>query len=361
VARRRRGRWFSFLVAAAVVTGLALLPPVQARGKAAAMLAEAVGLGFPRPFAPPVSREEATLDGVTGDLYRPDRPAPAILLVLGAAPRGADDPRAVRLARAIARAGRVVFVPHLVLAEQRFDEGDLDRIARAVVGLDEHPATTGPVTMLGISYGGAFALVAAADPRVAGRLAQVAVFGAYWDLVGVIQAVTTGVSVVGGERIPWEDHPLAGAILEQHAVDLAPEASRAELRAALDGQGDADRLDPPSRAIFDLLSNRDPARTAELAARLAPSAREMLSRFSPSSVKGRLAVPVIAMHSTDDPAVPYGEALRLVRALPEARLVTVSSFRHVDFRTTGAGGWLAAASDLWEAWRFASWLLEAQE
>lgn len=361
MAGRGRRRWIGFLAAAAVVTGLGLLPPVQARGKAAAVLAEAVGISFPRPFAPPVDRERATLDGVTGDLYRPDRPAPAVLLVLGAAPQGPDDPRAVRLARAIARAGRVVFVPDLILAEQRLDPEDLDRIARAVVALDADPGTTGPVVALGISYGGAFALVAAADPRVSGHLAQVAEFGAYWDLVGVIQAVTTGVSTVGGERVPWEGHPLAKAVLEQHAVDLAPEGSRQELRAALDGRADPEDLEPAARAIFDLLTNRDPARTAELAAGLAPEARELLARFSPSSVEDRIEVPVIAMHSTDDPAVPYAEALRLHRALPEARMVTVSSFRHVDFRSAGPGGWGAAASDLWDAWRFASWLLEAQE
>jgi acetyl esterase/lipase len=344
----------------AAVIGLGLLPPVQARGKAVAVLAEAVGASFPRPFAPAVSRVETALDGVTGHLYRLERPAPAVLLVLGAAPQGKDDPRAVRLARALARAGRVVFVPDLTLAEQRFDPEDLDRIVRAVVELDEHPAARGQVTMLGISYGGSFALTAAADPRVGGRLAQVAVFGAYWDLVGVIQAVTTGVSEVDGERVPWEGHPVAKTILERHAVDLAPEGSRSDLGAALEG-GDPAGLDPAARAIYDLLFNRDPARTEELAARLAPEARDVLTRFSPSSVEDRLRVPVIAMHSTDDPAVPYGEALRLAQALPEARLVTVRSFRHVDFRTTGPGGWGSALADLWDAWRFASWLLDVQE
>jgi pimeloyl-ACP methyl ester carboxylesterase len=325
------------------------------------VLVEAVGGSFPRPFAPDVSREDATLDGVTGHLYLPERPSPAILLVLGAAPQGKDDPRAVMLARSLARAGRVVFVPDLVLAEQRFDRVDLDRIARSIVALDEHPAARGPVSVLGISYGGSFALVAAADPRVEGRIAQVATFGAYFDLVGVIQAVTTGTSVVGGEAVPWQGHPLAGEILERYAVELAPPGSREALRAALDGRGDPAFLEPAARGIFDLLSNRDPARTSELAARLAPEARALLDRFSPSSVARRLDVPVAAMHSTDDPAVPYGEALRLDRGLPRARLITVRSFRHVDFRSDGPGGWLSAGADLWDAWRFASWVLDVQE
>jgi pimeloyl-ACP methyl ester carboxylesterase len=343
------------------VTAAAFVPAVQARGKAIAVLAEAVGLSFPRPFAPEVTRRDVTLDGVTGDLYQPDRPSPPILLVLGAAPQGTGDPRAVRLARSLARAGRVVFAPDLTLAERRFEPEDLDRIARAVVALDDHPATTGPVVVLGISYGGSFAMVASADPRVAGRVARIATFGAYWDLVGVIQAVTTGVSIAGGESVAWEGHPLARDILVHHAVELAPAADRAALRSVLEGGGDPSGLAPEARAIFDLLRNRDPGRVEDLAARLAPEAREVLERFSPSSVASGIEARVVAMHSTDDPAVPYGEALRLRRALPGAQLITVRSFRHVDFRAEGGGGWGSALSDLWDAWRFASLVLDPGE
>jgi pimeloyl-ACP methyl ester carboxylesterase len=217
------------------------------------------------------------------------------------------------------------------------------------------------VSLLGISYGGSFALVAATDPRLEGRLAQVAVFGAYWDLVGVIQAVTTGVSVVGDRQIPWDGHPTARQILEEEAVALAPEGSRPGLRAALEGQVDPGSLEPPARALYELLTNRDPARTGELALRLAPGARELLTGFSPASVAGRIRAPVIAMHARGDPAVPFAESLRLARGLPQARVVRVGSFRHVDFQGSGPGGWIDAAGDLWSAWRFAAWLTEAQE
>jgi pimeloyl-ACP methyl ester carboxylesterase len=343
-----------------MVTGLGFLPPVQARAKAVAVLAEAVGLPVPRPFAPTITRRQVTLDGVPGAIYRPERPSPPILLVLGAAPRGNDDPRAVRLARSLARAGRVVFAPDLTLAERRFDPADLDRIATSVVALDEHPGTTGSVVVVGISYGGSFAMVASADPRVRGRVARIAVFGAYWDLVGVIQAVTTGVSIAGGERVPWEGHPLARDILVHHAVELAPTSDRAALRAALERRDPAG-LSLEARAIFELLANEDPARVEELAARLAPEAREVLMAFSPSSVGARIEAPVVAMHSTDDPAVPYGEALRMMEALPRAQVITVRSFRHVDFQADAPGGWASTLADLWDAWRFASLVLDPGE
>jgi hypothetical protein len=346
----------------AVLAGLlGLLPPVRTRGKAAAVLADALGLPFPRPFAAPVRVGEISLDGVRGDLYRPWWPAPPILLLPGAAPQGRDDPRVVRLAGSLARAGRVVFVPELELYDQRFTERDLDRIARAVVGLDEHPATLGGVQMLGISYGGSFGMVAAGDPRVRGRLIQVAVFGAYWDLVGVIQAATTGVSLVEGRRYRWAADPRAEEILHRVALRLVPRRTRPDLRAALEGAGGTRSLPSDARALHALLVNTDPARTFDLATRLDPGDRGVLRRFSPASAEGRIEAPVVAMHSVDDPAVPFGEAVRLTEAAPATRLVVVRLFRHVDLRGGTPGEVLGVMGDLVRAWRFASWVVGAQE
>jgi pimeloyl-ACP methyl ester carboxylesterase len=336
------------------------LPAVQARGKALAVLAEAVGIDFPRPFADDIRRTDVSLDGVTGHLYTPDHPAPAILLLPGAAPLGKDDPRAVRLARALARAGRVVFIPDLILFERRLEIEDLDRIVRSALALSSHPAAEGEVSLLGISYGGSFALVAAADERLRGHLTQVATFGAYWDLVGVIQAVTTGASLVDGVRVPWQGHPMAGAILEEAVTRLGPAESRDQLQAAL-ASGDPNELPQEARAVFELLRNRDPERTRDLAAGLPPGLRELFAAFSPSSVADGIEAPVVAMHSTDDPAVPYGELIRLRINLPETRVVTVSSFRHVDPSTSAPGGWTSLVADAWDAWRFTSWILAAQE
>ncbi|HWC32347.1 MAG TPA: alpha/beta hydrolase [Actinomycetota bacterium] len=343
-----------------VLTGLALLPPVQARAKALAVVVEAIGLPFtPRPFAAPVTRSETTLGGVRGDVYDPGGDAPAILLVHGAALQGKDDPRLVRLAQAVSRARRLVFVPALTLAERRFDAGDIERIVRSGAALAERVGA--PISVLGISYGGSFALIAAADERLEDRLEQVAVFGAYYDLRGVIQAVTAGEALVAGERIPWRGDPQAIEILERHAVQLAPEEAQARLSAALDGAGDSSALPPDARAVYELLSNRDPTRTYELASRLSPTAREILERFSPSSVADRIRVPIVAIHSKDDPAVPYGEALRLVRALPDTPLETLGSFRHVDFELGSPRTWGRAAGDLWSTLRFTTWLLEPAE
>lgn len=342
----------------AALVGIGFLPPVQARGKALVVLLEGIGGRPPRPFAAPALRRTVELDGVTGHLYWPGRPAPAIVLVPGAATRGKDDPRAVRLARALAKAGRVVFVPDLVLTERRFVESDIDRLVRSVLALERSAAVDGGVAYLGISYGGSFAMVAAADPRLEGRLLQVAVFGAYFDLVGVLQAVTTGRSVVAGRSYDWRGPALARRILGESAAELLPPAQRGDLLSALEND-DPDDLPPEARSLYELLVNRDPDRTAELVRELPGELQMLLQRFSPSTVADRIEAPVIAMHSLDDPAVPFAEVIRLHRALPEARIAVVRSFRHVDFGSVGGVG--AALGDVSSAWRFATWLLSAQD
>jgi pimeloyl-ACP methyl ester carboxylesterase len=167
--------------------------------------------------------------------------------------------------------------------------------------------------------------------------------------------------VVDGERHPWAAHPRADEILQRVALRLVAKRTRPELRAALDGSGEGRSLPPDARALHALLLNRDPDRTFELAARLDPSDRGVLRRFSPSSVAGRIEVPVVAMHSVDDPAVPFGEAVRLSRALPGSRLVEVRLFRHVDLRGDSTREVIAVMGDLLRAWRFATWVVGAQE
>jgi pimeloyl-ACP methyl ester carboxylesterase len=355
--RLARGSGYALVV----LGGLSLLPPVQARAKAIAVLVEALGGSFPRPFAADVSRREVQIGGVTGDLYDPGGAAPAVVLVPGAAGRGRDDDRVIRVARALARARRVVFVPDLELFERRFEPVDVDRLVAATEALLADERVSGGVSMLGFSYGGSFALLAAADPRISAQVEQVATFGAYFDMRGVVQALTTGVSLVDGNRYPWDPHPDAARIVRRQATRAVPQSQRVLLRQALDEEIDRSKLPLQARAVVDVLENEDPHRTFELVERLPAETRDLLERFSPATVAGRIETPVLALHSTDDPAVPYGEAVRLAGAMPRARLMTVSVFRHVDFQSASLSDWLSAGDDLFTVWRFVSAMISAQE
>lgn len=357
-AGRARRRSVVGAVVVAVIAAVVLTPPAQARLKALAVGGEALGIALPRPFATDVTRVETHVAGVLGDLYAGEEPAPAMVLLPGATPAGRDDSRAVAVARAVSRAGRTVFVPELALYERRIDDGDLDRIVRAALALPDHPLGEGPPSIVGFSYGGSYGLVAAADPRLEGRLVQVATFGAYWDLVGVLQAATTGTSIVDGQRLEWDGDPRAWDILAEHAVQLAPADQRRALTSVLEDQADPAVLGPDARAIHALLTNDDPERTRVLARRMAPGARRALARFSPSAVADDIDVPLVALHAADDPAVPHAEALRLQCDRADASLLTVELFTHVDFEGVGL---LQAAPDLWRVWRFTGWVLAAQE
>lgn len=341
---------------------------VARRAVAAGVLA-ARALGARVPSRADVVRERAEVGGVPGRLWRPARGGGApVLLALGVTPRGADDPRVVRVADAVARAGHVAFVPRLLLADQRLTEEDVERLVVAIRALGEADSRPRTVTAVGFSFGGSYSLLAAVDPRVRPHLRAVAAFGAYGQLGGVAQAVTTGVTLLDGRQVPWPagaERFGAGtdAILRGHfatilaaRLDVDADGGGRQLRAAFAGQTPPDRLDAPARAAYDLLTNRDPARTARLIARLPPPLPDVLERLSPVNVADRLDCPVVLLHAVDDPTVPYAELLRLRRALPTAEAHAVRYFTHMDFKPSPRQV-VAAARDVTRVWRFASVVL----
>ncbi|WP_158579981.1 hypothetical protein [Geodermatophilus marinus] len=350
-------------VAVAVVTAVlavavfALHPAVTATAKSAFVLDGAFGGPLPRPWAPAVERSERAVAGVVVDRYAPPGGAPPVLLVPGAAPAGRDDERVVSLASSLAAAGREVVVPELRLYAAELDVDDVDRVVRVAAHLCRGG---GGLVLLGFSYGGSLALVAAADDRVAGCIDLVATFGAYGDLVGVIQAAVTGVSVVDGEVHPWEaaDGSVVRRVVRDAAARLVPEEERAPLRRALEQQ-DPGGLPAAARLVYRMVTTDDPALVAELAGRLPPPGDALVETFSPVDVAGEVEADVLAAHALDDPAVPVAELLRLQRAFPGARVATLGSFEHVDLSTDDGLGPLVR--DLAVAGAFVQALLRPQE
>ena len=327
-----------------------LVPSLRARAKAVAVVADAAGVPFPRAFASSVHVDRVEI-GVDGDLYSPGPDAPAILFVPGAARLGTEDPRVVRAATAMAEAGRRVFVPELHLYDRTFREDDIDRIARAAVAL----AGEGTIGVVGFSYGGSFSLLAAQDPEVREHLNFVAVFGAYFDLVHLVQGVTTGATILDGDVETFDTVPEAKTILVDAIARVSPEASEEEFRTAID-TGDAGVLPPEARPVFELITNVDPQRVEGLVDELPAHYRDFLARFSPSHGIGAIDVPVLVLQARNDEATPWTEAMYLERHIEDARVLFLEHFSHVD--PPGLGGILLDAPD---AWRFVSWILAAQE
>ena len=289
---------------------------------------------------------------LVGYLYLPAWPAPGIVLVHGAARGGALDPRIERLASAVARTGRVVFVPQLSLRFRVLSRDDIDRLVRSWLWLDRFPFVGGSVGFLGISDGGSFALIAAADPRISGLVGFVATFGAYFDLRHVIQGITTHATTVGGRVVPWEPASQATGILRHQAERLMAPTDRAPLQGALDGTVSVSSLSPGAHAVYDVLTNTDPRRALALIARMPRDVLGLIETFSPSRYVRRIDAPVAVMQSLDDPAVPPSEAGLLAGAFhgPEYLLTT---FTHVS-----PGSLVLGLPDLWRATTFATWVLD---
>ncbi len=313
-------------------------------------------------LSPPTGED---LPAAPGRLWLVPRPAPAVLLAAGITPQGTADPRLMRLATAIARAGRIVFAPELALARRQLDEADIARLVSATLALDAHPSVRGGVAMLGFSFGASYSIVAAADSRAAKRLRLVASFGGYGDLGGIIQAATTGATLLDGQRHEWRSEAPANAseaviklILLQGRL-LGGETVEA-VAAALRGELESAELPQAARSIHDLVKNRDPAATRALLSALPPPLSDLIPRLSPVHVAARVRAPVVLLHAKDDPTVPYAELRRLAGAFPHAQVHAVRLFSHVDFRASPRQ-LRQLARDLRAVWRFAATLLAAGE
>jgi acetyl esterase/lipase len=344
-------------LAVVAVTGIALHPGVRATAKAASVLDDAFDGPLPRPWALTVDRSEEEIGGVVIDRYSSRADAPRILLLPGAARAGRDDERVVSLASSLAAAGREVVVPELSLFSEELDVDDLDRVVEVAA---RSCRTDEGLVVMGFSYGGALALAAAADERVADCIDLVATFGAYADLIGVLQAAVTGVSVVDGQLYTWDaaDQTIVQTVLRDAAMKLVPEEQREPLRQALDMREPAG-LPHTAALVYRLVTADDPMVVADLARRLPPPGQDLFETFSPVGVADEIEADVLAAHALDDPAVPVAELRRLDKAFPEAEVMTVRSFDHVDLSTDD--GLVPLVTDLLTAWSFMQAVLRAQE
>jgi pimeloyl-ACP methyl ester carboxylesterase len=345
----------------AVIVVLLVIPPGRTWAKAGVLAADALGIPVPRPLAHEVERRPTDLGGIEGDVYDPGYDAPTVLLVPGATPPGRDDRRVVQVATALAGSGRTVFVPELELYEEEVVRRDVARLVDSTAALAER-SEADHVVIAGISYGGSLSVIAAADRLVADRVRTVAIFGSYADLFGVLQAITTGVSLVEGEEIDWPDpHPDAKEVLRDEVIGLLPDGQGDLLAAAIDGDVDPEEIPEPAATLHRLLDNDDPERTYEIVDDLPEIVRVRLDRLSPVHVLDDLAAHLVVMHATDDPLVPYGEAVRFTAHHPDAELFTLTSFGHVDVDATSPRDWVEAAGDLRHVWRFAHRVLAPDE
>jgi dienelactone hydrolase len=299
-----------------------------------------------------------------GRLYEPDVPrAPGhagLVMVHGVHHLGMDEPRLVRFARSVARTGIVVLTPDVrELADYAVDERSVDTIGAAAAELqrrlvNERPAlgvgaeAPAGVGVIGLSFAGGLALLAAAEPLYASAIGYVVSVGAHDDLARVLRFFATGrIEQADGSTLVMKPHDYGPLVLVYaHAGAFFPEgdvpAARETLRLWLwEEKGQArereEALSPSSKAKIDLLfDGKIDAVATELLHDVDSRAADM-EGVSPHNRLARVQVPVFLLHGASDNVIPASETLWIARDLPAStrRTVLVSGLiGHVEIEGT---------------------------
>ena len=325
----------------------------------------------------------AALDGCAAWLPAPAGDAPprcpraALVAVPGAAPQGKDDPRLVAFATTLARAGFAVMVPDLAGYRQlRIRPSDAREIADAFAWISRQPelAPDGYAGMFAFSYSVGPAVLAALEDDIREQVRFVVGLGGYHDLPRAMLFFTTGWFEHAGARQHIEPDDTGRMVLAYSSLDYlapAPDRDVFDRMVALrtrDPEADlaplAAGLSPGARAVYGLAVNNDPARFAELFARLPRAmhediARLDLARHDLAPLQARL----ILVHGRNDNLIPYTESLALAAAAPagQARVFLVRRvLGHVDMGVSDLFAWRfwrEDLPDLWRLWRVIDLLL----
>jgi dienelactone hydrolase len=278
---------------------------------------------------------------VEGELYRPDRPGPhpGMVVCLGVVPFGVDHPQVPRLGAALARSGFAALLYWSpAMRDVRLDPVDIDDIASAYEALlarpDIDPARSG---LLGACVGGAFALMAAASPRIRDRVAFVAAYAAYASMWTLARDIASASRCRDGRREPWAVDPLTRTVYVHSITALLDSDEAQRLRdACLDrrAQPDMASLSEVGQAVLPLLGAIGPDEAADALQRLPAALRERLTALSPATYLPTLRAPLIVLlHDREDPVVPVGESRRLREALAGRDGVLYTEFtvfQHLD-------------------------------
>jgi pimeloyl-ACP methyl ester carboxylesterase len=289
----------------------------------------------------------ATSDGpVRGRLYIPVgiMHPPGMVVVHGIHHLGIDEPRLMSFSRAAAGSGFAVLTPEVsALADYRVDAASIPTIGESAGWLQQRQGT-GPVAVVGVSFAGGLALLAACDPRYAPHVRELVLMGAYDDLGRVARFLATSqAELPDGRREPYKAHDYGAAVfvyshLEQffQASDLpiAHEALRDWLwEQPQDAQALLAKLSPAGRTLVEELLARQIDRVRPQLLSAIQTDQAQLAAISPRGKLGNLRVPVFVLHGATDDIIPSTESLWLEREIPARYLTAVlitPAFSHVD-------------------------------
>ena len=278
-----------------------------------------------------------------------------VLLVSGLHPAGIDEPRLVALARKLAEANVTVVTPDIEELS-RFEVTPVvtDRIEDAAVWLATKSGLTpsGRIGLMGVSFSGGLAVVAAGRASLSGHLLYVFSFGGHDDLHRVLDYFCTGGEDVRTELPAPHDYGVA-IVLVNVAEHLVPSEQVEPLRIAVRRflwASYVDRLDK-RRAELEFAALREVARTlpepaatllryvndrdvGRLGPRLQPHISAYVDQPALSPVRSPApSAPIYLLHGSEDNVIPSDESRHLaarLRGRVPVRLLVTDLISHAD-------------------------------
>jgi pimeloyl-ACP methyl ester carboxylesterase len=322
--------------------------------------------------AHPITREDITLHVESGPIrarmYLPesslpeagspgfDPKAPALVVLHGVHHLGIDEPRLMSFAASMASCGIRVLTPELPdIKDYHVDSTSIRTIGEATEWFAKR--TGAPVGVMGLSFSGGLALLAAADPLYKPDFKFVFAVGSQDSMGRVAQYYRTGSDARPNGTIELlPAHEYGPLVLEyEYIEDFVPKpdipAIRAVLRAHLYEDRPAEaaalaRLTPSQKVAADtLMDTASPKTRALIADAMTKHAAEM-DGLSPDGQLAHMTTPVYLLHGQADNIIPSAETLWMASQLPSVTLqaMLVSPvISHLDFEGAQPG--------LWDEWR----------
>jgi dienelactone hydrolase len=336
----RKNTLAALAVGLLIIIGAAAWPFTRAHLQAVAILRLVSGQPVPQIISKlvtePVRTEEvnfATEAGVVrGRLYLPERHpnAPGFVVLHGVHHLGIEEPRLVNFAKAMASCGLRVLTPELPgIKDYHVDLGSVRVIGESVRWFAGR--TGGPVGVLGLSFSGGLALVAAGNPAYRKDFKFVLAVGSQDEMAHVANFYLTGTEERpdgSTERLtPHEYGPFVLAY--EHLEDFVPtqdeDAIRPVLREHLYENRNSEELEEAKLTASqkaeaaELMDSNSAVTKAKLAASDVKHAQEM-EELSPHELLPTMTTPVYLLHGEADNIIPAAETLWMAKELPRSTL-----------------------------------------
>ena len=309
-----------------------------------------------------ITTEDMMLDLESGvvraRMYRPEKKTngPSLIVLHGVHHLGIDEPRLESFASAMASCGIRVLTPELPdIKDYHVDSTSIRTIGEVTQWYANK--TGGPVGVMGLSFSGGLALVAAADPLYKPEFKFVFAVGSQDSMGRVAQYYRTNQDErPNGTMELLPAHEYGPLVLEyEYVEDFVPRQDIAKVRAVLRAHLYEDK--EAETAASNKLDERQKLEALELMDATSPKTRDLIAKatvkhsqelagLSPRGKLKSMTTPVYLLHGQADNIIPSAETLWMASELPSEALqaMLVSPvISHIDFEGTKPG--------LWDQWR----------